>query len=288
MMDEEDMDRDAASLNRLGRTPGENDRREKASVTTRVRPQRTSAVRDPETVLMRLECWPEVRKMLQEGVFLRAIIKHIREKGEMEKLPDGTILSALRDQREKMLSDDVEREVAPVHDLDPSNADGVLRELQRQFGSMARRIDMEVETERNLNKLFSGTHKEFIALNMLGDSLLKHYEKRGDTGRDADGRQRIGSGSPGRVDVSRVIANPESRHRVMELVETIVGDDELLDDLISNGVGDTPKKRKAATGKKVKKKKTKPIVKRGPIRKMKARATKLEVVDDGTGKDGDA
>jgi len=265
-VDDDDKDKDVTKLISLGRTPGEYERRSPPRVTTKVRPKKSPRILDPGTKIRSLECFPEVHKMVSEGVFLRAIIRHIRNKGEMVGIPDSSILSMLRDYKNFLLSDAAFEDQAPVVEVNVDEPMAVLRELQRKFQQMSQRIDMEVQTEQNLNKLFSNTYKEFLSLNTLGKDILKHQRDLGLIDNASSGANPVyGDGTPGRLDVSQVVSNPESRHRVLDLVETLIGDEDLMDSLISDGkVAEKKpkKKRKVAKGKRAKKTKAEKALER--------------------------
>lgn len=265
-MDDDDKDKDVTKLISLGRTPGEHERRSPPRVTTKVRPKKSPRIIDPGTKIRSLECFPEVHKMVSEGVFLRAIIRHIRNKGEMVGIPDSSVLGMLRDYKNFLLSDAAFENQAPVVEVNTDEPAAVLRELQRKFQQMSQRIDMEVQTEQNLNKLFSNTYKEFLSLNTLGKDILKHQMALGMMGNSSTGGEQVhGDGTPGRLDVSQVVSNPESRHRVLDLVETLIGDDDLMDSLISEGkvTDEKPKpKRKKVKGKRAKQTKAEKALKK--------------------------
>jgi len=229
------------------RDPGVDERQE--SVDRRRMP--ASRVKDPGTKLRRLRCFHEVEDMLREGRYLREIVTHIQDiRGELTDMSSRAVTYLVKDHKEAMFS-------GAMEDLDePAAARGdsedplyVLYSQEKYYRLLEERIDMEVSTEKNLTKLFSTTHKEFLALQKVGEGILKRREQLGLLGSKQGGaRQRVGSGTPGRVDVAEIIANPESRHKVMGFVEALVRDPDLLDSLSeetrASKTSSTPRKRR--------------------------------------------
>ena len=194
-----------------------------------IRP-RVSTVRDPGGIVRRLVCFVEVDAMVREGHLLRRIVLFIREeRGEALDISERALMSALFDYRSAILSDDgvlEEGEPARVNSDEPL---WIYQLLSRRLVERDRQLDMEEKTERDLNKLFSTTHKELDSIGRLGDKLLSWQDKLGILRADRVGKNRHGSGLPGKVDLAVLAASPESRRRVMSFVETLARDPELLD-----------------------------------------------------------
>jgi len=186
--------------------------------------------RDPGKI-RRLKCFAEVDRMIREGVFLRDVEDYIRSQGEMEGVSRAAIRSMIRRHKKYVFSDDsVLDGDLNTNEVDEDDPFYALYSLERKLRQMERRIDMEVQTEENLSKLFSTTHKEFLTHFRLAKGILDRRDKLGLLKKERGGtRQRVGSGTSGRVDVQDVISKPESRHKVLGLVEALMRDPELLD-----------------------------------------------------------
>lgn len=185
---------------------------------------------DPNSAIRRLKCFSEVHDMICAGRFLREIIDFIHTEGELRELSRSAVRVMLQRYKSHVFSDnsvldgDIKKGVGD--DDDPIRA---LHVLERSLRQMEERIDMEVAVEKQLSKLFSTTHYEYLAQLSIAREILK---RRGDLGllkKERGGiKQRVGSGTPGRIDVAQVIANPESRQKILGLVEALVKDPELL------------------------------------------------------------
>lgn len=245
-MDESDMDEGVTSLE---------DHRERSlsgddGATIRKRPpkRRAPSTRDPGSQVRRLECFPEVDQMIREGTYLRQVANFIhQDRGELTDLSLRAVIFMLRDYRDYVFSDDAVLDGEAGSDRpDEDDPFYELYSMQKLYRAMEKRIEMETETERNLTKLFSTTHKEFLTAARLGETIMKRKEKLGLLRKERGGvRQRVGSGMPGRIDIAQVVANPESRQRVMGFVETLIQDPDLLDNL-SQGRFVKPKAKKVS------------------------------------------
>lgn len=215
---------------------------------------RRTRVRDPGSQIRRLACFDVVDQMVRQGKFLREIVSYIQgERGELTELSDRAVMFMVRDYKESLYSDDLGPDGIPDPDKpDPDDPLYQLHSLERFYKILEERIEMEVTTEKNLTKLFSTTHKEFGRLQSLGVQIHKLKETMGLLRSERGGvRQRVGSGLPGRLDIPEIVTSPESRHKVMGLVEALIGDPELLSDLVDG----SQKKQKTSRPKRRKRRK---------------------------------
>jgi hypothetical protein len=234
-MDDSDMDEGVTSIDDHRGPP----RREPKDEVIRKRSPETrrTRVRDPGSQIRRLECFEVVDQMVRQGKYLREIVSYIKDtRGELEDLSRRAVTFLVKNYRESLYSDDVGPDGIPDPDKpDPDDPFYELHSMQRFYKVLEERIEMEVTTEKNLTKLFSTTHKEFARLQSLGEAITKRKEKLGLLRSERGGvRQRVGSGLPGRLDMPEIVSTPESRQKVVGLIEALIGDPELLDNLAEN------------------------------------------------------
>lgn len=254
--------------------------------TTRVRPPRASKTVDPGGTIRGLDCFEEVDRMVRQGTFLRSIVNYIQiDCCELTELSDGAVLHLLKDYRERVTSDDDLRPTPTspaAFDVDPTDPLFELAEMQRRFREIGERIDIEVSTERSLNKLFSTTHKEYLTMDKVAKGILDRKNELGilqtERGRR---RQRHGSGHPGRIDVPRLAASPETRRKVLSFVEALMGDPDLMETIAKERKA--PKKTTKKGKKKVAKKKGKKA-KKEAVKKAEKKIKKSTEKDEGVGK----
>jgi len=205
---------------------------EKRSKTGK-KPTRTYRKRSPSTTmrLKKLKCFSEVDRMVREGEYARNIAAYIQEEaGEYLEVSFETVVRAVYRYRQSL--DDAGIVTRPVQD-DVNEDDPVkeLRVLEELFDMQKKRIEMEVSTEEALKKLFSTTHREFEVINLMGSSILK-LKKSLNLIDSEGGRRAKNKGHVGRVDIARVVESPESRHKVLSFVETMIENPDLMDDLL--------------------------------------------------------
>jgi len=205
-------------------------------------------IRDPGSTIRSLQCFAEVDEMVRGGAFVRQVVTFIHQSGELTDMSREAVSYLVRDYRDYVFSDSYIADGVPrdnrLEDDDPFYE---LHSLRKYFKAQEARIDMEVGTERDLTKLFSTTQKEFAILEKLATSIMKKKEQYGLISNGKPGSSSCstpGSAAPGRVDVSKVVANPESRQRVMGFVEALMEDPELLDNLGENTRQENKKKFK--------------------------------------------
>ena len=198
-----------------------------------VKPMPSSVKANPAGILSRLTCFQQVDQMLRKGVFIRKIINYIRfDQQELTDLSERALMGALRDYRDYVYSDEGDLDVPKPRSQEEEEPMYVYNKLLYRFKKRNNQMDMEEETETNLNKLFSTTHKEFEAINRAGNNILLWQQKLGLLNSERGGNtQRIGGGMPGRVDIETLVSTPESRQRVLTFIETLVSDPELLDNI---------------------------------------------------------
>lgn len=189
----------------------------------------------PRTRLESLTCFPRVQEMVRAGLYTRKIAEFIQDMGEYNDVDLDTVIRAVRNYR-KSLEDAGSTDVVDDTNEDRDAALYELDVMRKFFHLHSERIEMEVETEKGLRKLFSTTHKEFEVLEKLGSRILqlkkdlKLMDERG--GRRGGG---IGESRIGRLDMAEVASNAESRQKVLGAVEMIMGDSDLLQDMKDAG-----------------------------------------------------
>ena len=168
-------------------------------------------------------------------------------------------------------------DVGGINDNVFSELDG----LCRMFRVMEERITMEVATEKNLNKLFSTTHKEVEAFARLGKDILTIKAKLGML--DVANISKAANLLPGRTNVAEVVSDPAARHRIAGFVDALIGDPELLEDFSFDDDEKKPKKRKKRAKKAVsvvKKSSRKKAAKKGKITPEKDKTKDVDVARD--------
>jgi hypothetical protein len=233
---------------------------EEKEISVRRSPRKRSIPRDSTSRLRSLKCFTKVDELVRAGVFARTIAEHIQdESGEYMDVSFDAVVRAVRRYREQLENAGVRAAQEAAGDK-PDEADPMfeLYELQRNYREMRSRIDMEVATEKQLNKLFSTTHKEFMVAKDILSTILEEKRKLGIIGKDMDKNQRRGvvDGVAGRLDYNTAISNPESRQKVLAVVEMLFNDPELMDSLVKdkavNPSSDDVKTPKVGSPKKVK------------------------------------
>jgi hypothetical protein len=228
----------------------------KSQSVIRRRPQRGAATIDPGSRIRSLKCFDEVDRQIRSGVYIRQVARYIQL--EAKELTDmsidavGFLVKQHRDWVEKETTEvDREREHQGQPGVDEDDPFYELRALQRKFRDMEERIDMEVKTERSLKKLFSTTHKEFLTLAQLGKMILSRKAALGELDTERGGKQQhIGSGQPGRIDMARVVEDPESRHKVLGFFEMMTDDPGFIEEILQEREGPKKKRRRRRKKKK--------------------------------------
>lgn len=195
---------------------------------------RVFLVRDPGTRLRQLKCFPIIHKMIKSGKFLRDIALVIQiDHGEMCDVSAKALLFMLNQYKNYVYSEaNVIDEPKKVGEgPDPDDPLYCLHSLRRRYQDIEQRVDMEKETEMGLQKLFSTTHKEYLTLLSVGMKIMDLNKKLGLLDADKKVRQQLSS-SHGKTDLAQVIASPKSRQRVLDFVDSIIGDSEFLDDML--------------------------------------------------------
>jgi len=201
---------------------------------------------DPGAQLRTLKCFEEIEIMLRRGDFVRDVVAFIHAEGELTHLSANAAAKAVMRYKKHLLHgggvearDPVEGEAA----LDEEDPISVIIALRQQFFNMNRRIRMETATEVALAKLFSTTHKEFIASSMLGDKLIRQMKEFDMLTPDAvGGRGQATGATAGPVDIAAMATNPESRHKILGVLNIMIQHPEMLTNVTS--LADERKKRK--------------------------------------------
>ena len=262
-MNKDDMDTELTALPGIVVEP-----RQEAQDDPRTAPKAMAVgrrIQDPGSKIRSLKCFVEVDQMVRRGEFLRNVANYIQEEaGELKQVSPKALMFLLRQYKDYVYRDDSILDGEPRRQEDKEDPFYILHSMESKYRLMEGRIDMEVETETALQKLFSTTHKEFHGLLEFGEKILNRKEKLGLLNRERGGqRQRVGSGQPGRLDFASIVTNPESRQRVLSLVEAMVGDSKFLDSLNKDNTKKETEER-VARAKKVKRKhKTVRIKKKG-------------------------
>ncbi len=199
--------------------------------------QRSSRSRALKDKLRRLNCFKIIDDMVRRGMTVRKIASYIQEEeGELKDYSPDTVRQLIWRYRDDLGEAGVE--IATIHDEESSEDAGdplhELHVLQSMFNLHHERIQMEVNTEKGLSKLFSTTHKEFEVLEKLGSSIIDKKTKLGIIGGD-DRKKRTATQFSGRLDMAKFAQRPESRQKVLSMVEAVLGDDEMLEDLATHG-----------------------------------------------------
>lgn len=207
--------------------------------------KKRSLPKDSTSRLRALRCFPRVDELVRAGVFARTIAEFVQdESGEYLDVSFDTVVRTVRRYREQLEKAGIraaqEVEAGKGDDADPLFE---LYEMGRNYRQLKGRIDMEVATETQLNKLFSTTHKEYGEARVLLDTILERKTKLGIIGKDMD-RQKQNQGivgsMAGRLDYGAVVDNPSSRQKVLSIVEMLLGDPELMDAVIKDKTGTQP------------------------------------------------
>lgn len=267
MADEEDMDTELTALPGIVAEP-----RQEAQDAPRTASRSIVAgrhIQDPGSKIRSLKCFVEVDQRIRKGEFLRNVVHYIQdEMGELTKISPKALMYLLRQYKDYVFSDDAILDGIPTREEDAEDPFYELHSLQRHYRAMENRINMEVETETALQKLFSTTHKEYMQLLKMGKEILDRKAKLGLLNRERGGqRQRVGSGQPGRLDIANIVANPESRQRVLSLIEAMVGDPKFLDSLDKVDMKEETEK-KVEKSRKMKHKHKAPRIKKKKAKKM--------------------
>jgi hypothetical protein len=188
---------------------------------------------DPGSQIRSLKCFVEVDKMVREGEYTRSIVHYIQyTRKELVDMSRQAVSYLVQSHRDYIYSDDSVLDGDVVQPREEDNPYHEIHVLRKLLDKLETRIDMETKTELDISKLFSTTHKEFMTAAFYCKLLI---EKKKDLNlidiERGSSRQRVGSGAPGRLDIPQIISNPESRQRILGLVEALVGDQDMLDDM---------------------------------------------------------
>lgn len=230
-MKEIDMDENVAKLDdRRGQKEDEKPKKNRVTMI------------DPGSTIRNLICFDEVDKLVRTGGFVSQIVTIIHGHGELKDMSRDAVAHLVNGYRDYVFSD---RSVLDGDvRISPTNEDDMyyeLHNLRRMYRDHSERIDMEVKTERSLQKLFSTTHKEIIVLERLTMSIMKLKKELGMLDGVRHGAQnRVGSGTPGRIDVAKVVADPEARQRVIGFVEALIVDPDMFGSLTQHTHGEKP------------------------------------------------
>lgn len=190
---------------------------------------------DPAGFLGDLDCFDEVHEMIQAGVMVRDIATVIHGHNEATHISRSGLCHALMRYKRYVLGDNSvskEKSSAATNDLSRDNPASVALVLRDQFFAMKERISMATEMEMALNVLFPSTVKEYMASSKMAKELVSMYKEFDmlDAGSDTDASP--GSSFKGPVDMEKVVADPQSRHKILGIAELITNNPNMFDDVI--------------------------------------------------------
>ena len=181
--------------------------------------------------LRKLKCFPEVEEMVKAGEYARTIAAFIQEEaGEYLEVSFDAVIRSVYRYRQSLDKGGIVTQPGQ-EDVDEDDPMFELKAMEDKFRIQSDRIDMEVATEKALKKLFSTTHKEFEIFNLMGKDILKLKKQLNLLNSDAGPRGKS-KGHVGRLDIARVVESPESRHKVLSFMETMIENPDLMDDLL--------------------------------------------------------
>ena len=208
------------------------EKREEASGSVIKKSRYNRKAYDPGSQLRELECFSKIDEMVRNGAYVRDVVSVIHGGGEMTHMSRNAVSHVVSRYKDYVFSDEgvYDSESGSSSDVDKDDPMAIVNTLKEQFFAMNERIKMETETEKSLSKLFSTTHKEYLASSMLGERIMKRLESHGllDLERGSS-EQRVGSGTPGRTDLAKAVTDPETRHQVLGLIDLMFAHPDVLD-----------------------------------------------------------
>jgi hypothetical protein len=202
--------------------------------TERLRPVTRPTARPTRFVRLRgLNCFEEVHKRILAGWALAAVAKYIQEDAkEYTDITRDRMVAMLGSYRESLPPGQLVSVRMPevLHKAVSKIESGLdeLAELEKLYKWQCERIEIDMATEKKLNKLFKGTGAEmYIAMRILKNRA----ELKMDLGID---KRHIGqldvdthltadlSARYGREEVSKVINDPASRRKALNFAERLM------------------------------------------------------------------
>jgi hypothetical protein len=189
------------------------------------------------SVIRSLKCFPDVDDMIRDGAFTRDVVAFIQSSGELTNLSRDAIRYMVQTYKRDIFSDAnnfIAETSKADDDIDKDDPLAHVIIMREQFFNMNKRIKMETEVETSLGKLFSTTHREFMTSSLMAEHLDNLMQKRGlmDVDRTRKVKQ-VGSGMSGRVDLGEVVSDPESRHKVIGILDMLMDNPDVLDGIVS-------------------------------------------------------
>jgi len=188
---------------------------------------------NPAGILEGLDCFEQVRQMAESGCYTRDIVAFIHDSGELthvstkalsykvQRFKDGLLSDVGIRKEEDVFTDDTKR----LNRDDPSSIGHALKDL---FFNMYDRVKMETETELKLKKLFKGTHKEFTVSFTIGEKLVKMLKELDMLDSGIVEMTRTADGYHGKTKLDSVMAKPESRHKVLGIIDLMMSNPEMF------------------------------------------------------------
>jgi hypothetical protein len=179
---------------------------------------------DPSGILGELRCFPEVKKMIEDGAMTRDVVAYIHGKGEATHISRNALSYALARYRRHVDGDSIGTDPGVVSEkekLDQEDPASVVYALREQFFAMHKRLQMQSETEMSLGLLFPTTSREFATSAQLGEKLMKLYEKFDMLDPSNLSGSRTDMGFHGPINVSEVLNKPKSRQKILGILDLI-------------------------------------------------------------------
>ncbi len=183
-----------------------------------------------------LDCYPRVFALLRAGESTEWLARFIHDEGECKNLSVASLARSLRRVRVRIRSAEEDRPrtslPARPHPSDPVDAKYILRSLHHRFRLMENLIDERVSLEFRIGKLLHDTHLMFETLRCLSECILNFQMRLGEIGPQSQWRSRDGNSCiPGKIDLPKLVKDPEWCSRVQKLVSALIEDPCLLDNL---------------------------------------------------------
>lgn len=198
---------------------------------------------DPAGILRECECYDDVLKMVKKGRFTRDIVDFIHGQGELTHVSRRALTYKVQKFKDEILTpigEIVEERIAAGDDnFDEEDVAAVGHVLRKLFHRQAKRVNMETDTEMSLNKLFSGTHREYLTAMGMGERLIKILKQLDMF--DVSGVENTGQMAS---KIDGVMAKPESRHKILGILNLIMDRPDMFKNVSSLDAARTKKEKK--------------------------------------------
>jgi hypothetical protein len=205
--------------------------REQKDVAIKKAMKKNVANFDPAGILRNCKCFDEIVEMIYNGRYTRDIVAFIHEQGELGHVSKQGLRFRVQRLKDALLTDTGvpdERAIAKGEDYDESDPVAIGHILRKMFHAHAKRVEMETETEMSLTKLFAGTHKEYLTAYSMGERLIKVLKELDMFDVNSEtGSVRV------KENIDSVMENPESRHKLLGIVDLIMKNPEMFKNVTS-------------------------------------------------------